>query len=123
MHPRNTRGSARLRSVDPRDVPEIEFNFFEEGGSRDLEAMVEAVAWARSMFDGISFPLGPVVEVLPCKGVACGGGEDECWDGDVRAFIRDQAWSRHAVRSCPIGADGDEMAVPDSRFRVRGVRD
>jgi choline dehydrogenase len=32
-----------------------------------------------------------------------------------------EAWGHHASCSCPIGADGDPLAVLDSRFRVRGV--
>jgi choline dehydrogenase len=39
----------------------------------------------------------------------------------LRDFIRDEAWGHHASCTCRMGADGDSMAVVDSRFRVRGV--
>jgi choline dehydrogenase len=36
-------------------------------------------------------------------------------------WVKDEAWGHHASCSAPIGADGDPMAVLDSRFRVRGT--
>jgi choline dehydrogenase len=43
-------------------------------------------------------------------------------DAAIRDFIVREAWGHHASCSCPIGADGDPMAVLDSEFRVRGVQ-
>ncbi|PQE28236.1 choline dehydrogenase protein [Rutstroemia sp. NJR-2017a BBW] len=40
----------------------------------------------------------------------------------MKDFIIDEAWGHHASCSCPIGADGDKMAVLDSKFRVRGTK-
>ena len=40
----------------------------------------------------------------------------------VREWVKNEAWGHHASCSCPIGADGDPMAVLDSRFRVRGTK-
>jgi len=40
----------------------------------------------------------------------------------MKTFIKDEAWGHHASCTCPIGADGDPMAVLDSKFRVRGVQ-
>jgi choline dehydrogenase len=45
-HTRNRAGTVRLRSGDPRDVPEINFRYFDEGsegGDADLEAMADGV--------------------------------------------------------------------------------
>ena len=36
-------------------------------------------------------------------------------------WVRDTSWGHHASCSCAIGAEGDEMAVLDGRFRVRGT--
>lgn len=43
-------------------------------------------------------------------------------DTDVEMYAKDTAWGHHASSTCPIGADGDPMAVLDSSFRVRGVK-
>src|SRR5262249_33077421 len=53
-HTRNSGGEVTLRSNDPRDTPQINFKYFEEGndpnkGAEDLDAMVEAVAFIRQM--------------------------------------------------------------------------
>ena len=53
-HTRNSGGEVTLRSNDPRDTPQINFKYFEEGndpnkGKEDLDAMVEAVAFIRKI--------------------------------------------------------------------------
>ncbi|KAI9375025.1 hypothetical protein BJX61DRAFT_550314 [Aspergillus egyptiacus] len=112
-HPRNTAGSVTLRSADPLDVPEIVFNYFDTGVGdyqSDLQAITEAVGLARDAFDR---QLVDVDEVLPGSAVQ---SEEQIHD-----YIQDTAWGHHASSTCPIGADGDPMAVLDSKFRVRGV--
>ncbi|KAK8090506.1 choline dehydrogenase [Apiospora phragmitis] len=42
-------------------------------------------------------------------------------DAALREWIAEEAWGHHASCLCPIGADGDPMAVLDSSFRVRGI--
>lgn len=37
-------------------------------------------------------------------------------------WIKDVAWSHHCSSTVKIGRDDDEMAVLDSKFRVRGVQ-
>lgn len=72
IHPRSRNGTVRLRSADPRDVPEIRFSWFEDGrnGTRlGLEADLDNVKWARRVFASVSPPLGPIVPVEPpCRG-------------------------------------------------------
>jgi choline dehydrogenase len=115
IHPETHAGTVSLKSTDPRDVPEINFRFFEGGddGIKDLEAMAEAVSFARSVLDKVEEPWGPFVENFPCV-----NGSGTC---DVIETVRAQTWSHHATSSCAIGAEGDEMAVLDGEFRVRGV--
>src|SRR5262245_5451454 len=53
-HTRNSGGEVTLRSNDPRDTPQINFKYFEEGndankGREDLDAMVEAIAFIRKI--------------------------------------------------------------------------
>ena len=111
--PRNTAGTVKLRSSDPLDVPDIVFNYFDTGvgdSAADLQAISEAIGLAR---DAFKRQLVPITEVLP--------GADVQSDEDVRSYIENTSWGHHASSTCPIGADGDPMAVLDSKFRVRGV--
>ncbi|KAM3503608.1 hypothetical protein MY10362_004105 [Beauveria mimosiformis] len=112
-HPRNSAGSVRLRSADPLDVPDITYNYFDTGSgdyAKDLQSMYEAVGVAR---DALRRQAVSVSEVLP--------GKDVTSQADIEQYAKDTAWGHHASCTCPIGADGDETAVLDSSFRVRGV--
>lgn len=113
-HPRNTAGQVTLRSADPLDVPEIVFNYFDTGSGdykEDLQAMYESVELARGAFSRQNVDMD---EVLP--------GEDKKSQEEIETFIKDTAWGHHASCTCPIGPDGDPMAVLDSNFNVRGVQ-
>lgn len=48
-------------------------------------------------------------------------GPDVQTDAQLGEYIKNRAWGHHASCTNPIGADGDKMAVLDSKFRVRGV--
>lgn len=112
-HPRNNAGTVTLRSADPLDVPQITYNYFDTGSgdyAADLTAITEAIGLAR---DAFKRQLVPITEVLP--------GADVTAPQDIATYIEDTAWGHHASCTCPIGADGDPMAVLDSSFRVRGV--
>jgi choline dehydrogenase len=110
-----------LTSSNPRDVPDINFNYFTtsqdeiQESERDLGAIAEGVAFARRIMDDV-LPIvtGPLEEASPGRHLAS--------TEQVKGFIRNEAWGHHASCSCPIGADGDPKAVLDSHFRVRGVR-
>ncbi|KAM0205662.1 hypothetical protein ACHAQI_008946 [Fusarium lateritium] len=112
--PRNHAGAVTLRSDDPLDVPDIVYNYFDtgdDGFEKDLQALAEAVDLTRDAFER---QLVPTKEVLPGSSV---NTKDE-----VENYIKNTAWGHHASCTCPIGADDDEMAVLDSKFRVRGVK-
>jgi len=119
-HTKNRAGTVKLRSANPLDVPEINFHYFYEGTDRDtgedLDAIVEGFKFARRINE-IARTRGVVKrEIWP-------GPEQKVEDEDsIRQFIAKEAWGHHASCSCPIGAEGDPMAVLDSRLRVRGVR-
>jgi choline dehydrogenase len=113
-HPRNNAGHVRLLSADPLDTPEIVYNYFDTGSGdakADLTAIREAIGVAR---DAFKRQLVPVDETLPGQHVQSAD--------DIETYAKDTAWGHHASSTCPIGADGDPMAVLDSSFRVRGVR-
>lgn len=113
-HTENRAGSVTLRSADPTDTPQILFRYFEEGSDaagKDLDGVVEGIELARAL----ARRLGPMIdrELVPGPQVADRNA--------LKTFVRDEAWGHHASCTCPIGADGDPMAVLDSEFRVRGI--
>lgn len=113
-HPRNRAGTVTLRSADPRDTPEIVYNYFDTGSgdyAADLQALREAIQLARDAFAKQSLPF---TEVLP--------GPQIQEPADVDNYVKNTAWGHHASSTCAIGADSDPMAVLDSQFRVRGVQ-
>jgi len=121
LNPSNgAHGTVKIRSADPQDTPEINFNLFSDpvGGDRDLGAMADAAAWSREMFKGVEAPLGPLRSAEPpC---APGTTPEGCREGD-KQWIREQTFGHHAVGTAAIGANNDKNAVLDSKFRVRGV--
>jgi choline dehydrogenase len=110
-HSRNRAGTVRLRSADPLDTPLIDFNSFNDTttGPLDSRAVVEGMKFTRSMLNSV----GGFTETWPGSAVAT--------DGQLDTWVKREAWGHHASCTCPIGADGDPMAVLDSKFRVRGV--
>lgn len=123
-HTRNQAGYVRLRSADPRDTPEINFRYFDDGSvdegqdEHDAGAMVAGVGLVREFERRarqlMGAPLfGNYTEVWP--------GEEVDTPDEVDQFVRDEAWGHHASCSAKIGGDDDPMAVLDSRFNVRGV--
>ncbi|PGH18351.1 hypothetical protein AJ80_04529, partial [Polytolypa hystricis UAMH7299] len=119
LHPRNTAGTVTLRSNDPRDTPLINFNYFDSGdtengaAAKDLQAMYEAVEFARSIYKNVVPLDGSFEEILP--------GPDVTTEEAVKDFIKAESWGHHASCTCPIGSDDDPNAVLDGKFRVRGV--
>ena len=110
---RNRAGSVTLRSADPRDVPDIAFRNFDDGGEQDLEAMADGVEFARGIMNGSNEYID--AEVVP--------GEAVRTREDIKHYVRDEAWGHHASCTCPMGRADDRAAVVDSAFRVHGVRD
>lgn len=124
IHPGSTSGRVLLTSADPRDMPDINFHFFEENNTdtaRDLSAELDTVKWARRAFADVAAPIGPIQPVEPpCAGTPQVDGS--CDDDADREWVMDQIFGHHCTSTCAIGADTDAMAVLDSKFRVRGVR-
>ncbi|KAJ4218863.1 hypothetical protein FSOLCH5_013127 [Fusarium solani] len=118
-HSRNNAGTVTLKSTDPRDMPIINFNYYDTGvnsngeGDKDLQATYEGFEFSRRAFDSL-IPLdGSFPEVWP--------GNNVTSEADAKQFLKDEAWGHHASCTCPIGPDSDPMAVLDSEFKVRGV--
>lgn len=109
-HTRNTTGSVRLRSSDPRDRPSIDFNYFHDADDGDLEAVVAGIRFVRKMASA----MGDLVdeEEVP--------GRHLYTDQQLADFVRDQAWGHHACGTCAMKPQPDGGVV-DSQFRVYGV--
>jgi choline dehydrogenase len=112
-HTRNRAGTVKLVSTDPRDMPNITFNNFAEGGEQDLQALYEAVQWSRRAIADYVPVFGAFREDWPGTKL-----QDEA---KIKQWLHDETWGHHASCTCPMGADNDPMAVLDSRLRVRGV--
>jgi choline dehydrogenase len=123
MNPRSQAGTVELQSSNPRDVPAINLNFFKDDADKDLTAILEGVKWVRSWLSKVdpSTPgsLAPFQELHPCEGEI---GKQNCTEAIQKTYLKEQAYSHHASSSARIGANDDELAVLDSKFRVRGVR-
>ena len=113
-HSRNNAGTVKLVSKDPRDMPLINFNSFNNAadGAKDVQALVEGMEFSRKIFKSLIPLSGSFSEVWPGESVTGTSLED---------FIRSEAWGHHASCTCPIGSDSDPMAVLDSNFQVRGT--
>lgn len=112
---KNRVGRVSLRSADPLQWPEINFNYFsEETGvaNTDLRAVVKGIEFVRDM--NAAFRAKPSDEVWP--------GQTRDTPDKLAEFVRNEAWGHHASCTNKIGADGDPLAVLDSRFNVRGTR-
>lgn len=114
-HTANTRGRVKIRSKDPRDTPDVNFHYFDEGTDRrdsDLDAVVEGFKIVRDISQ--SYPSLVAEEVHP--------GPQVQTDEEIRELVRNEAWGHHASCTCKIGRSDDPMAVLDGEFRVRGTQ-
>jgi len=107
-HTRNRAGRVRLRSADPRDVPCINFRYFEEGADEDMSAVLDGIKFVRKL----TCELTDLTEEFPGR----------CVDTDekLKAFVRNKAWGHHACGTCAIGPR-DQGGVLTSDFRVHGT--
>ncbi|KAK9772124.1 hypothetical protein AB5N19_08775 [Seiridium cardinale] len=113
---KNRAGTVTLASSDPRDVPVIAFNTFEDdlSADQDLQAAYEGIQFARDVMDKL-IPLdGTFVEETP-------GRDTASTEEEVKEYAKTQSFGHHACCTAAIGGDGDEGAVLDSSFRVRGT--
>jgi choline dehydrogenase-like flavoprotein len=109
-HTKNSAGTVRLRSRDPRDTPDIDFSYFEEGNDtsgEDLKSVVEAVKFVRKLTEPLRARKLIAEEEIPGDGVRT--------DAEIADFVKYNAWGHHASCTCPIGS------VVDKDFQVLGT--
>jgi choline dehydrogenase len=120
-HTENRGGTVKLRSANPRERPQINFHYFDDGDVdagqhvNDLTAVVNGVELVRRI-------------QRKADQLDLFTTHEEVWPGPAASdrqkigeWIKREAWGHHASCSAPIGADGDPNAVLDSKFRVRGT--
>lgn len=105
----NQAGTVTLRSANPRDTPRIDFNFFEQNGERDLQALSESADFALRAFNATGSPYTPFTVIEPIPGI------------DVKQAIMDNTFSHHVTSTCRMGPKDDPDYCVDSKFRVNGV--
>lgn len=124
-HTRNRAGRITLRSKDPRETPDIDFNYFDAGTTerdaddKDLQAMVDAVQFVRRIVEETREEADEKVKVTWPRGGLDALGRS----AELKKWIKQESWGHHASCSAKMGDDEDPMAVLDSRFRVRGTED
>ncbi|PHH92316.1 hypothetical protein CDD83_7905 [Cordyceps sp. RAO-2017] len=110
MNSGNQAGTVTLRSKNPRDTPLINFNYFQQNGDRDLEAMAEAAELALRILNATGPPRTPFKIIDPTPGIS------------IKQAIKDSAYSHHASSTCRMGPKDDPKYCVDSKFRVNGVK-
>jgi choline dehydrogenase-like flavoprotein len=115
-HTNNTAGSVTLRSADPRDTPDINFRYFEEGNDpkgEDLQSVVEGIKFVRKMTEPLKQKGLIAEEELP--------GDAVRTDDELADFVKYHAWGHHASCSCPIG-EQTKGGVVNGDFEVHGTK-
>jgi choline dehydrogenase len=107
-----SRGSIRLASRDPRAMPIIRFNFFQDRS--DLRRMMEAVKLSRRI--GGTAPFSDVIasEMTPGRHVVDDAALEHAIIGQVDGYS-------HPTSSVPMGGPNDSGSVVDTRGAVRGA--
>lgn len=105
-----SRGSVRLRSSDPRELPRIQLNLLQDPEDRRL--LRHALRWTRDFVRQ-----GELADFVGDEAIP---GPALSTDSALDAFIRENvSIGQHPTSTCKMGI-GDE-AVVDSRLRVRGL--
>ena len=105
-----SRGTVRLRSADPNDLPIVDPNFLAEPD--DLKTSAEGVRISREIFRQPSLKKYIRRMVLPT--------DDVRTEADFMDYARQYGrTSYHPTCTCKMGVD--EMAVVDPQLRVRGL--
>ncbi len=107
-----SRGEVRLASADPAAMPLISPNFLKD--PRDLEAMITGLRYFRKTLE--TKPMADRIDRIVAP------DPDDFSDEALGAHCRKMVKTNfHPVGTAKMGADGDPLAVLDSRMRVRGI--
>ncbi|HUI21734.1 MAG TPA: GMC family oxidoreductase [Methylocella sp.] len=115
-HTVNRAGFVTLRSADPREPPDINFRYFDEGTDaegEDLKAVIAGIRMVRAITKRLKEQGLIDEEELP--------GEHLQSDEDLARHVRDTAWGHHASCTCMIGPP-QKGGVLSSDFKVHGMQ-
>ena len=107
------RGTMKLRSSDPADLPLVDPNYLVD--PRSLRQLIEGLRIARELADAAPLRQALTGELLP--GVAI--QDDAALADYIRRTVRTD-W--HPVGTCRMGRSDDPMSVVDEPLRVLGVQ-
>lgn len=108
-----SRGEVRLRSADPADKPLVSPNLLKHPD--DLAAMIAGQRFFIRAFE--SEPLASRIKRIAIPDPA--RLDDQTLAEHCKRFVKT---NYHPASTARMGADGDPMAVLDSRMRVRGIQ-
>jgi choline dehydrogenase-like flavoprotein len=111
-HTRNAAGQVALRSNDPLDPPDINFNQFHDGAKEDVKAVVDGIRFVRRLNQHLHAHRIGSTEALP--------GSHAQSDEELEEHVRRNAWGHHACGTCAIGPL-ERGGVLDGDFRVHGA--
>ena len=107
-----SRGWVRAKSSDPLEKPEIVLNHFQD--QQDIDDFRMAFRLTREIGMQPAFDRYRKREIDP--------GDQVESDDEVDAWVRANVETAyHPTCTCKIGADGDAMAVVDTKCRVMGI--
>ncbi|HEX3064638.1 MAG TPA: GMC oxidoreductase, partial [Dongiaceae bacterium] len=107
-----SRGHVKLKSKDPRQHPEILFNYMQTEGDR--QEMRAGIRLTREIFAQKAFD--------PYRGKELSPGPEVKSDAEIDAHIRKMGESAyHPSCTCKMGMPTDRMAVVDAGGRVHGM--
>lgn len=115
-HTENTAGEVSIRSTNPRETPNINFKYFNDGSDlegNDMEALIKGMDNIRELMNNRKVRHTLRNEVWPGNSIST--------KKEKRDFIAKEAWGHHACGTCRIG-NGNKFDVLDSNFKVRGVK-
>jgi choline dehydrogenase len=105
-----SRGYVRVRSADPYEHPQIQFNYLQS--EQDREGFRRCIRLTREIIGQPAMDRFRDGEIAP--------GPQVNTDEEIDAFVRENLESTyHPCGSCRMGED--DMAVVDSELRVRGI--
>lgn len=107
-----SRGTVRLKSMDPFDKPVVDNNYLAEPD--DLRMEILGLRFARQILAQKPISSRIIHEMIP--------GSNVTGDQELAAHCRRTVKTNwHPVGTCRMGPDGDAMAVLDERLRLRGI--
>ncbi|MEX0661454.1 MAG: choline dehydrogenase [Balneolaceae bacterium] len=107
-----SRGYVRIRSNNPKDHPEILFNYM--GTENDREEMRDAIRMTREIISQKAFD--------PYRGKELTPGKKATTDSEIDAFVRERGESAyHPTCTCKMGPESASDTVVDAEGRVHGT--